>query len=130
LRWGSQPGETLHVDWDVAIVRGIADGPSPGALAARLKGEAPTVSPAMPGDYRTEWVRQWAAESLRVAGGAYRDIAFGTAVRGPQHRLEFIEIGLLPDRDGYLEKNVPVATAQLTRAAVRLAGLVNQIAWR
>ena len=51
-------------------------------------------------------------------------------IRDPQHRLDFIEIAVLPDRDAYLEKSVPVATAQLTRAAVRLAALLNRIAWR
>jgi len=130
LHWGQEPGETLHGDWDAVLPRRIADSPDPDALAARIKSEIPSVSPLTPGDYRGEWARRWAAESLRAAGSAYRDVIFGTAVRGPTHRLEFIEIALLPDRDGYLEKSAPLATVQLTRAAVRLAALLNRIAWR
>jgi hypothetical protein len=129
LRWGKEQGETLHVDWDVTIARRIADSPDAGALAARIKSEIPTVSPLTPGDYRAEWARRWAAESLRAAGSAYRDVVFGTAVRDPQRRLEFIEIQLLPERDGYLEKNAPLATLQLTKAAVHLAALLNRITW-
>jgi hypothetical protein len=130
LRWGREPGETLHGDWDVAIPRRIVNSPGPEALAARLRAEAVAVPLSTPGDYRTRWARQWAGESLKLAANAYRDVAFGPVTRDPQGRLEFIAIGFLPDRDTYLDASVPVASDQLTKAAVRLAALLNRIAWR
>ena len=130
LRWGPEPGDVLHGDWDSAIVRRIVEGASPGRLAAKLKAEAPKVMPGTLGDHRTAWARQWAAESLREAADAYRDVVFGAVILNDHHELEAIEIRLLPDRDGYLDKNAPVATAQLAKAAVRLAALLNRIAWR
>jgi hypothetical protein len=129
LRWGPEPNDVLHGDWDSAIVGRIVEGASSGALAAKLKAEAPKVMPGTPGDYRTAWARQWAAETLGEAAGAYRNVVFGAVILNPHHELEAIEIRLLPDRDGYLDKSAAVATAQLTRAAVRLSALLNRIAW-
>ena len=124
------PNTNLHATWDhgVVVVLGASD---PKTLAALLLRGA-TASESPPGEYRS-WPRAWASESSRVAAEvAYRPLRFGEARLKPDGpELDSIAIDA-PPYDQYV-RNVATRNAartQLSRAALRLADLLNRLRWR
>jgi hypothetical protein len=99
----------------------------PSALSARVKQEVARVNAAVDGDHRTVWAPRWAAETLRVARDAYRDVVLGAVTLDGPHDLAAIAITLVPDRESYLDRHASTATLQLARAAVRLAALLDRL---
>jgi S1/P1 Nuclease len=120
------PREELHALWDTGLVAEIADSFDSRSLEAFLKREyAPFLSPATSGDYH-RWAETWALESVKVANAAYAGIRFNSfETMGPENQL-WISITLPP---GYHQKSSVLAAQQLTKAAVRLAQLLDQIRW-
>jgi hypothetical protein len=120
------PREELHALWDTGLIAEIADTFDSRSLEALLKREyAPFLSPATPGDYH-RWAETWALESVKVANSAYAGIRFNSVeTMGPENQL-WISITLPPD---YHQKSSILAARQLTKAAVRLARLLDRIRW-
>ena len=67
---------------------------------------------------------KWVKDSEAVAIGAYDGIQFGTAKLGKDGSIERIEIKF---PSGYVPAEVPRVHAQLRKAAVHLAQLLNAI---
>ena len=120
------PKEELHALWDIGLVAEIADTFDFRSLEAFLRREyAPFLSPVTPGDYH-HWAETWALESVKVANSAYAGIRFNSVeTMGPENQL-WISITLPPD---YHQKSSALAARQLTKAAVRLAQLLDRIRW-
>jgi S1/P1 Nuclease len=120
------PREELHALWDTGLVAEIADTFDFRSLEAFLKREySPFLSPATPGDYH-RWAETWALESVKVANSAYAGIRFNSVETMGQENQLWISITLPPD---YQQKSSVLAAQQLTKAAVRLAQLLDRIRW-
>ncbi len=106
---------SLHVLWDAEVVWPVLDGRVPEALAAALDAAAgPEVTRAALADLTPGG---WAGESNRLARAAYAEVG-ATPTR--RERLEVPEAYVLQQR-GRVE-------AQLTRAGLRLAALLDRAA--
>ena len=131
----------VHAVWDGCLVdrmSGKACGESAGEytpLARQLAARAATEGAAFraTGDHHG-WPEQWATDSLRatVAADAYPTrLANGTikTSRGGDER--YLEATIIsPTKDAYIATHATTAARQLLKAAVRLADLLNAIAWR
>jgi hypothetical protein len=120
------PKEELHALWDIGLVAGIADSFDFRSLDAVLRRDyLPRFWSTTPGDYH-HWAETWALESVKTANAAYAAIRFNAfeTMSGPNSL--WISITLPPD---YEEQNEPRAAEQLTKAAVRLAQLLNRLRW-
>jgi hypothetical protein len=126
LFFGTSPTEQLHALWDTVIVEKIRDTADYQALADfLLQNERPQEIAMTPGDYHA-WSEAWAVESVRIATLAYLAIAFEKADFNADKQLIRINIQLPIN---YLEVNQIYARQQLTKAAVRLAQLLESIKW-
>jgi hypothetical protein len=120
------PKQELHALWDVGLVEQIADTFDFRSLAAVLRQEYFQGSwPATPGDYH-RWAETWAVESARVANSAYAGIRFKSVESMGEPNSLWISIALPPE---YMKRNTIVAAQQLTKAAVRLAQLLDRLRW-
>jgi hypothetical protein len=81
--------------------------------------------PVTPGDYH-RWAETWALESVKVAKSAYVGIRFNSVETMGDPNSLWISITLPPD---YQQKNQFLAAQQLTKAAERLAQLLDRIRW-
>ena len=113
--------QELHALWDTKLVVKVATSTSFQKLAEILS-EAP-LAPQTSGNYHA-WPMKWVKDSETVAIGAYDGIQFGTAKLGEDGSIERIEIKF-PSR--YVPAEVPRVHAQLRKAAVHLAQLLNAI---
>jgi hypothetical protein len=121
------PKEELHALWDNGLVAQIAESFDFHSLEAVLKQEylRRSVWPLTPGDYH-HWAETWALESVKVANSAYAGIRFNSVeTMGEQNRI-WISVTLPPD---YQKNSALVAALQLTKAAVRLAQLLDGLSW-
>jgi S1/P1 Nuclease len=120
------PKEELHALWDIGLVAEIADTFDFRALDAVLRNEYLHRSwPPTPGDYH-RWPETWALESVKMANNAYAAIRFNSYETMGDPNSLWISITLPPD---YAEQNAPRAAEQLTKAAVRLAQLLDRLRW-
>jgi len=120
------PKQELHALWDIGLVADITDTFDFRSLAAVLRQESlHRTWPATPGDYH-HWAETWALESVKVANSAYAGIRFNSFETMGEPNSLWISITAPPD---YEEKNTPVAAEQLTKAAVRLAQLLDRLRW-
>jgi hypothetical protein len=120
------PKDQLHALWDLDMVAAVAGTFDFRSLAAFLRDEYQHGSwPATSGDYH-HWAETWALESVKAANLAYAEIQFNSVetMGGPNS----LWIGISLPRD-YEEKNRILAAHQLTKAAVRLAQLLDRIQW-
>ena len=122
LFFGPEKYDQLHAYWDSDAVYRVAP---VGGLAHHLQKLAPTVKATTEGQPDT-WPAQWASESVQIAAKAYEGLKFGRCSPpvdgkglGPIGRIEVT----LPPRYGDYSKKV--AADQLTKAAMRLAFLLN-----
>jgi len=120
------PKEELHALWDIGLVAEIADSFDFRALDTVLRKEYldRSLSPT-PGDYH-HWAETWALESVKVANDAYAGIRFNSYETMGDPNSLWISITL---PSGYVEQNAPLAAKQLTKAAVRLAQLLDRLRW-
>lgn len=131
----------LHALWDNCLanlaVKLACSASDPQALAAGLR---TLVTPqaiaaaATPGDYHT-WAAVWATDSLQqaVAAKAYTvNLASGIKhVDSHTHEASVLATIASPTKANYTTTARAAATReQLTKAAVRLADLLNAIAWK
>jgi S1/P1 nuclease len=130
LHWGTGKSEELHADWDVVLVERITGGTDYRALAAKLEAGARGKSWSGTGDHRRDWARQWTMDALPAAALAYGDLAFGRAGFSTHAALLAIDVQQRPDRATYLATHAAIAERQLTKAAGRLAALLDRIAWK
>jgi len=120
------PKDVLHAFWDLDLVEDIAGTFDFRLLTAFLRHEYQHGSwPATPGDYH-RWAEAWAIESVKAANLAYAGIRFNSVETMGDPNSLWIGISLPAD---YEEKNRVVAAHQLTKAAVRLAQLLDKIRW-
>jgi hypothetical protein len=80
------------------------------------------------------WGAHWATDSLKTAHAskAYEFVRRNGIVRD-SHRADAsirMTIDAPPTKAEYSASHEPVVAAQLTKAAVRLAGLLNHLAWK
>jgi len=120
------PRTELHALWDSRLVEEIADTFDFHSLAAFLREEYLRRSwPETPGDYH-RWAETWALESVKLANSAYAGIRFNSVEIMGEPNFLWISITLPTD---YEKKNTAVAAQQLTKAAVRLAQLLDRLRW-
>jgi S1/P1 Nuclease len=120
------PKEELHALWDIGLVAEIADSFDFRALDLVLRKEyLDRPLPPTSGDYH-QWAENWALESVKVANDAYGAIRFNSYETMGDPNSLWISITL---PTGYLEQNAPRAAEQLTKAAVRLAQLLDRLSW-
>ena len=131
----------LHALWDRCLanlaVKLACSASESHALAAGLR---PLVTPqaiaaaATPGDHHT-WAVAWASDSLQqaVAAKAYT-VTLGKGIKhvdSHTHEASVLATITSPTKAGYTTAARATATGeQLTKAAVRLADLLNAIAWQ
>jgi hypothetical protein len=120
------PKEELHALWDIGLVAEIADSFDFRALDTVLRKEYLDRSwPPTAGDYH-HWAETWALESVEVANDAYAGIRFNSYETMGDPNSLWISITL---PTGYVEQKAPRAAEQLTKAAVRLAQLLDRLSW-
>ena len=122
LFFGTDPNQELHALWDEALVIAIRNSAEYRSLADWLE-PTQSVSPVT-GDYHI-WPEQWAIDSVKQARKAYQNIELDAATIDGQ-RLR-ITVRLAP---GYIDQNRSLAAAQLVKAGLHLAQLLNVIQWR
>ncbi|MBV9489687.1 MAG: S1/P1 nuclease, partial [Verrucomicrobia bacterium] len=119
------PGQSLHLLWDVGLVEEVAGFSKDYRLLLAAMTKASQDVPVTPGDYH-DWAELWAAESVRIADSAYKGIQFGDAVLTEDRESVEVIVTLPAD---YADANAALVLRQLVRAAVRLAQLLDRIAW-
>jgi hypothetical protein len=120
------PKEELHALWDIGLVAQIADSFDFRALDTVLrKHYLDRSQPPTPGDYH-HWAETWALESVKVANDAYTAIRFNSYETMGDPNSLWISITLPAS---YAEQNAPRAAGQLSKAAVRLAQLLDRLNW-
>ena len=130
------PNANLHATWDHGVV--VALGTSDPKMLAQSLLRAGAAGVRLPGDYRS-WPRTWASEASRVAAEvAYRPLRFGEARLKPHDperapggpELDSIAVDA-PPYERYVRHSATrnAARTQLTRAALRLADLLNRLRW-
>jgi hypothetical protein len=124
LFFGTDPNQELHALWDQGLVYAIRDSPDYRSLTDWLESTQSTESVGLTkGDYHS-WPEQWAIDSVRQARKAYRNIEFGAAtIDGRRLRITV----RLPN--SYIDKNRSLAAAQLAKAGLHLAQLLNSLGW-
>src|SRR5215468_4458490 len=119
----SQSGE-LHSFWDVDLVKAVAGNVSLAQpLADKLTANLGSVNADTPGDFHT-WAESWASESIVLAHGAYQEIQLGHCTLKNDGTIAKIQIVKPAD---YVDEQSPVVEAQLSKAALRLAALLNLV---
>ena len=121
LFFGSEPNQELHALWDESLVLAIRNSTDYRSLADWLDATQ-SVNPT-PGDYH-DWPEQWAIDSVRQARRVYQDLQFGEATIDGQRLRITIQ---LPSN--YIDENRSLAATQLVKAGMRLAQLLNSLAW-
>lgn len=130
-RGGNQillPGNRrLHAYWDGEMVRAVWEASAGARLEALLlESVAEGLSPD-PGPLRT-WARNWALESVRGAGQAYRGITLGARTASDANWQ--IPAVWAPSEAEYRKGNRDLARQQLASAAFRLAEMLNGLRWK
>jgi hypothetical protein len=121
LFFGPNPTQELHALWDDSLVFAIRNSDEYGSLADWLE-STQSVSPVT-GNCHI-WPEQWAIDSVQQARKAYHDIQFQAATIDGQRLRITVQ---LPT--GYIDQNRPLAAAQLAKAGLHLAQLLNSIVW-
>ena len=121
LFYGTDPSQELHALWDQDLVFAIRNSADYRSLADWLE-STQSIGPT-PGDYHI-WPEEWAIDSVLQARKAYRNIQFDSAsIDGHWLRVAI----QLPT--GYIDDNRSLAAAQLVKAGIHLAQLLNSLAW-
>jgi hypothetical protein len=116
----------LHAMWDTDLVADACGSTDSHVLARAVEADVARHRVKTPGDYH-RWAEAWASDSLAAARGAYAGITFGPATVEKRGRIRRIEITLPPDYEKEQSKTV---LRELSKAAWRLADLLNAIAWK
>jgi hypothetical protein len=118
------PSSELHAFWDADLVKVVAGNVSSAqSLADKLSADLGSVNADTPGDFHT-WPESWASESIVLAHGAYQGIQLGHRTLKNDGTIAKIQIVKPAD---YTQEQSPVVKAQLSKAALRLATLLNLV---
>jgi hypothetical protein len=132
---------SLHSVWDGCLVQ-LVDGTACASgdktytgLARKLAKWAtlPEATPFKPTGNHHGWAAQWATDSLKVAvtAEAYGVKLAAAKLQGTESGNEFLQARIAsPSRPAYTNARVRAARDQLVKAAIRLAELLNAIAWK
>jgi hypothetical protein len=124
LFYGPGHNDELHGFWDFDLVKVVAGNASLAQpLADKLSADLGSVNADTPGDFHT-WAESWASESIVLAHGAYQGIQFGHCTLNSDGTVAKIQIVKPAD---YAQEQSPVVEAQLSKAALRLATLLNLV---
>jgi hypothetical protein len=116
----------LHSYWDKKMPEKVQRERPEMSLARQLASVSQPQKYLTPGDYR-KWAELWVNDSATVAIDVYKGIRFGEATLDEKRELERIEIDLPAN---YEEVQTPRAKVQLSKAACRLAQLLNAIRYK
>lgn len=116
----------LHSYWDKKMPEKVQRNVPEMSLARQVALVSQPQKYLTPGDYR-KWAEQWVNDSATVAIEIYKGIRFGPATLDEKEQLERIEIELPAN---YEELQTPLANVQLSKAACRLAQLLNAIRYQ
>jgi hypothetical protein len=108
------PNENLHHDWDT-ISTSLATGPSAAAVASACRLLRSTKAPGTPED--------WASGTVIAAAAAYKGLTYRADAAQPN---KYWDVSFA-DPGRYAADRVKSQTAQLEKAGVRLAALLNTI---
>jgi hypothetical protein len=133
-------GTNVHAVWDGCLVDRVSGNPcaprsaeyTPLArmLASRMVSEGAAFHTT--GGHHA-WPEQWATDSLRtaVASDAYpTKLTHGTVKTGRADERYLEATIVAPALQPYVASRTQAASQQLLKAAVRLADLLNAVAWR
>jgi hypothetical protein len=145
LLFSDSASDNLHALWDSCLVKALA-GISPCGktpvpedverlthlIAQRMT--LPSAAGYLSSGEHFSWGAHWATDSLKTAHAskAYEFVRRNGIVRD-SHRADAsirMTIDAPPTKAEYSASHEPVVAAQLTKAAVRLAGLLNHLAWK
>ncbi len=128
LRFGSGEFDKLHGFWDAELPKTICGGSaSYKELQEILDDHIMSDNCPDDGDNFRKWPEQWVVESVVLARDAYASLVFGACKLGnaaPDTKIDRIDIALPAD---YGQTFASPAEAQMSKAACRLAALLNRI---
>jgi hypothetical protein len=116
----------LHAYWDKKMPEKVQRERPELSLARQLASVSTPQKYLTPGDYH-QWAEKWVGDSATEAINLYKGIKFGEATLDDKGRLERIEIDLPASYD---DLQTARAKAQLSKAACRLAQLLNVIKYK
>jgi len=117
--------QNLHALWDVSLVETIDRSPGNAHLGTILE-EALQPKRWKTSGLRDRWAAKWAADAVKEARGAYKDIEFQAASFNGQGVLTNMVIKLPP---GYQSNQTVRARVQLSKSAFHLAEILNRLDW-
>jgi hypothetical protein len=128
LHFGSGQFDKLHTFWDGELPKEITGGSASYKELAEILNDRIQSDGCIadPGDFH-KWPEQWAAESVAQAKLAYADLKFNKCKLGsssPDTKIQSIDITM---PDNYAETFATVAEIQMSKAACRLAAVLNKI---
>jgi len=126
LSFGDNKEDNLHALWDFTLVERVTGSDDSKVLSSRLRNAVQPAAWSTPGDYH-EWPARWATDSLIEARSVYQGITFGVGEFDTDKRLRKIPVQLPAS---YLDDQGNRALTQLSKAAFRLADLLNHIQWQ
>jgi hypothetical protein len=136
LKFPTEDALNLHGHWDNCLVQRVnGEACSAGektytALARKLAdwAKAPDASKYQSSGHHREWAAQWATDSLKTAVIAEAYNVRLTAGRVVDGAIEARIVA--PGPHAYANARIAAARAQLLKATVRLADLLNRINWK
>jgi hypothetical protein len=124
LFFGQGSFDQLHAYWDMDAVQRVA---VVGKLAPVLEKNVSAVNATVAGGLE-DWAAHWATDTLAQAVKAYAGLKFGACTLstdgGKRGKFTRIEVTLPA---GYDALSKAIATEQMTKAAIRLADVINAI---
>ena len=106
----------LHAEWD-DIPRSLTASRFLSEGAVKAKGIAVSTGPA------SEWVRQWASETVGVSRAAFAGLTFGTEENAGTREAKWPVV----EPAGYASHRAALQKQQLVRAAARLAQVLEMV---
>ena len=117
--------QNLHAHWDVSLVETIDRSPGNARLGTILE-EALQPKRWKTSGRRDRWAAKWAADAVKEARGAYRNIEFRAAGFNDLGVLTNIAIKLPLT---YQSNQTARARVQLSKSAFHLAEILNKLDW-
>ena len=129
LKYGTGRMDELHGMWDGDLVTIVAGNSSSYRdLAEILADNMQSVQVSDPADIH-DWAAAWAVESVKLANQfSYQGFDFGACkLDSGKTKIEGISISFTNGIDGYEQDHADIVSQQLTKAAIRLANVLNKV---
>jgi hypothetical protein len=128
LRFGPGKFDELHGMWDAELVRLEVGGSGSYLELVEVLKDDIAVTQVNDGADLHDWAKQWAGESAKLANDAYKKLNFGIAkLNAGKTKIESIQLSFTNGIDDYEDVEKDVALHQMTKAAIRLANLLNKV---